>query len=696
MTILSLLLSVPCAAAGEPAAAPSAPADPYLWLEEVNGPRAIAWARERNKETLSELEADPRYKSFYDQALEVLDAKDKVPYVTLRAGTVYNFWQDAANVKGLWREAPLAEYLEKDPAWKTILDVDKLAKAENENWVFKGAACLRPAGDRCIVTLSRGGKDASVLREFDVPSRSFVKGGFELPESKSGLGWLDRDTVLFDDAISSGSLTESGYPRVVRRWTRGTDPLTAPVVYEGKKTDMSAGGWCSFRPEGKHCFVTRQISFYESETFLLEGGALKKLPIPADAAVNEIFRGKALLTLRSDWKLPGRTLKQNSLVSVDLAKAGLPEAEADPRPVFEPGPRVTVEGVSSTEDAVLLTLLDNVKGRILKLTPDGDGWKTGDVAVAPNGDAYVLTTDPYGKRFLYGYQNFLMPDSLVYSEGGRTIKSAPARFDAAGLETAQREAVSADGTRVPYFIVYPKGMKPDGKNPTLLYGYGGFEVSMTPRYLGVAGRLWLSRGGVYALANIRGGGEFGPAWHKAALKENRQKAFDDFIAVAEDLVKTGVTSPAHLGIEGGSNGGLLMGAMFTQRPDLFRTVLCEVPLLDMLRYTKLPPGASWVGEYGDPDDPAMRPVIAKYSPYQNIRAGVKYPDIFFLTSTKDDRVHPGHARKAAAKLLGLGTKVHYYENIDGGHAAAASNPETARRLALEYVLLSRDLMDPTR
>ncbi|MBI4351325.1 MAG: S9 family peptidase [Elusimicrobia bacterium] len=699
-TLILIFLAVQNLSAADktaPAAPPApaaAAADPYLWLEEVNGEKAIAWARARNKETLDELQADPRYQVFYDKTLEVLDDNDRIPHVAMRGDSVYNFWQGADQIKGLWRRAPLAEYLARSPAWEAVLDIDKLSMDESENWVYKGPSCLPPENRLCLLALSRGGKDASVLREFDAVRKEFLKDGFRLEESKSGADWLDADTLLLADALSPESLTASGYPRVVREWKRGTDPKTAPVLFEGKKEDVAAGAWCSFRPEAKHCFITRSISFYESEHYLLSGKELKKLPLPPDAAVSGIFNRRVVFTLRGDWKLQGKTFKQNSLLSVELDKAGLPEEQADPELLFEPGPRATVEGVRFSRQALLLSLLDNVKGKILKLTPGTGGLKTEEVPVPPNGSAYVDTSEEYRDDFLFAYQNFLVPASLFYSgTGEKPVKQNKPKFDASRFETDQREAVSADGTKIPYFIVYPRGMKPDGKNPALLYGYGGFESSMNPFYSGITGRLWLEQGGVYALANIRGGGEFGPAWHKAALRENRQKAFDDFIAVAEDLVKTGVTSPAHLGIEGGSNGGLLMGAMFTQRPDLFRAVLCEVPLLDMLRYTKLPPGASWVGEYGDPDSAELGPVIAKYSPYQNIRPGVKYPDIFFLTSTKDDRVHPGHARKAAARLIGFGNKVYYYENIDGGHSAAANNPETAKRLALEYVLLSKKLKD---
>ncbi|HCC48799.1 MAG TPA: S9 family peptidase [Elusimicrobia bacterium] len=669
--------------------------DPHLWLEEVNGEKALAWARERNKETLAELQADPRYQGFYDTALGILDAKDRIPYAGIYGDLVYNFWRDAEHVKGLWRRAPLAEYLKQDTAWETVLDLDKLSEEEKETWVFSGAVFLQPGNRFCLLRLSRGGKDAVLIREFDTVNKTFVEDGFKLEESKSGVCWLDKDTLLLSDALAPDSLTDSGYSRVVREWKRGTPPRSGPVLYEGLKADMMVYAMCSCRPEGTHSFVVRRPSFFEEEVRLLDGNTTVKMPLPRDADVCGVFDGRIILKLRSDWKLPGKTLSQSSVLAVSIDKAGLTEAEAAPELIFEPGPRVTVNGVSTTKNCVLLSLLDNVKGRLLKLSREGGAWKSEDVPVQANGSASVVSADDFSEDFLFSYQSFLTPESLFYSGApGGAIKQTPPKFDASGLETDQREAVSADGTRIPYFIVYPGGMKPDGNNPVLLYGYGGFEVSLSPGYPPVTGRLWLERGGVYVVANIRGGGEFGAAWHQAALLEKRQNAYDDFIAVAEDLIKTGVTAPSRLAIKGGSNGGLLMGVMLTQRPDLFKAVLCGVPLLDMLRYTKLPPGASWAAEYGDPDSPELGPVIAKYSPYQNIRAGVNYPDIFLETSTKDDRVHPGHARKTAAKLLALGKKVYYYENMDGGHGGAANNKEAALRSALEFVLLSQKLDVP--
>jgi len=691
-TLLFLLMAAQPLTAGDSDV--QAAADPYLWLEETYGDKALNWVMARNEETLTELEADPRYKVFYDKALEANNDKGRIAYVGIQGDQAYNFWRDAEHLKGLWRRAPLAEYLKKEPSWEILLDLDKLSKKEKENWVFRSAVCLPPENRLCIVKLSRGGKDAAVRREFDTRKKAFVKNGFELPEYSGGISWLDENTMLLADAAGPETDTESRYPRIVRKWARGTDPWSAPILLEGEKKDVELGGSCYFWPAGKACLLYRATSTYEGEQFLLSGDSLKKMPLPADAETRGVFGGKLLLTLHSDWKLPGHTFRQNSLVAVAFEKAGLPEEQADPELVFEPGPRMTVSYVNTSKSAVLLSILDNVNGRLLKLKPENGAWKSEELPVPPAGTAYILSSDNFRDNFMFSYKSFLAPEALFYSESpDRAVKRMPAQFDASGLETAQREAVSKDGTKIPYFLVYPKGMKYDGTNPTLLTGYGGFNISQAPYYSPSIGRLWLEQGGVHVVANIRGGGEFGPAWHKAGMLEKRQNAFDDFIAVAEDLVRTGVTSPAHLGIKGGSNGGLLMGVMFTQRPDLFKAVLCEVPLLDMLRYPKLTHGPQWAGEYGDPDSPEFGPVLAKYSPYQNIRAGVKYPDIFFLTSTMDDRVYPGHARKTAAKLMSFGNKVYYYENIDGGHNSETNKRESARTAALEYVLLSRKLKD---
>ncbi|MDD4004164.1 MAG: prolyl oligopeptidase family serine peptidase [Elusimicrobiaceae bacterium] len=687
---LALAIGAPCAFAQSAEDTP----DQYLWLEEIEGSKSLDWVRAQNKTTLAELQNDRHYAPFLKKAEALYNDKNRIPYGSLRNGYVYNFWQDGKNVRGLWRRATLPEYKKNKPAWEILLDFDKLSKKEKENWVFKGSSCLPPENRFCLLSLSRGGKDASVIREFDVEKKEFVKNGFRLEESKSGLSWLDRDTVLFADATTPDSVTKSGYARLVRKWRRGTDPKAAPVLFERDKDTMAVSGFCGIRPEGAYSGVSNAPSFFEEENWLFSGGELKKIPLPADARFYGVFKNLILASLRSDWLIGGRTFKQGSLVSFDRQAVDTGDPAGKIQTILEPGDRMTLSGITTTKDTVLVSILDNVKSRVLKFHRENGQWAGETVPVADNGTAGVTAADDFANGFMFDYANFLTPPSLYYTDGANApqlIKQLPPKFSAKGLKVTQKEAVSKDGTKIPYFLVGPENMKYDGANPTLLYGYGGFEISMEPHYSPVLGNLWLEQGGVYALANIRGGGEFGPKWHKAALLENRQKAFDDFIAIAEDLVKTKVTSPGHLGAQGGSNGGLLMGAMFTQRPDLFKVVLCEVPLLDMLRYTKLLAGDSWKAEYGDPDEPAMRAVISRYSPYQNIRKGVAYPDIFFVTSTKDDRVHPGHARKSAAKLIALGNKVYYYENIDGGHSASANNIERAKRAALEYTLLLKEI-----
>ncbi|MBI4565243.1 MAG: S9 family peptidase [Planctomycetes bacterium] len=658
--------------------------DMYLWLEEIESEKALEWVRAHNEKSLELLTADPQYAEIEAQARAILLAKDRIPAPDLRGGWVVNFWQDADHPRGLWRRARPAEYEKPEPAWETMLDLDALARDEGENWVWKGATTLPPDHDRAMLFLSRGGKDATVVREFDVPSRSFVAGGFALPEAKSRVSWLDRDTLFVGTDFGPGTLTKSGYPRQVRLWKRGTPHLDAPLVFEGAEEDVSVSAFTSFRPEGSFTFVARAKTFFEADMFLrAEDGQLRKLPFPDDASFEGIFQGHLLATLRSEW----RGFPAGALVSVPVDRPDAAEA------VYRPDERSSVTRVSTARQHLVLNVLSNVQGRVVKVRRT-QGWELEPVALPDGGSAGVVSADPFDDRVYVGYESFLVPYTL-YAIGRdvRPVRRLPERFDARRLAVDQFEAQSPDGTRVPYFVIRRDDLAFDGSNPTLLYGYGGFEISMTPAYMAVAGKAWLEKGGVFALANIRGGGEFGPKWHRAALKENRQRAYDDFISVAEDLVRRRVTSPRRLGIMGGSNGGLLVGAAFTQRPYLFHAVVCQVPLLDMLRYHKLLAGHSWMAEYGDPEDPEMAEVIRRYSPYQNVRPRTEYPHVFFVTSTKDDRVHPGHARKMAAKMEAQGHDILYYENIEGGHSAAANLEQRVKRTALEYTYLFRQLVD---
>ena len=672
--------------------------DPYLWLEEVEGERALEWVHARNKECFAELEADARYGKFLSQAEKLLNAKDRIPYGSIRGKYVYNFWQDAEHVRGIMRRTTPESYRLAKPEWETVLDIDALAKAEDENWVYKGTTWLAPDYERCLIKLSRGGTDASVHREFDTLAKRFVEGGFALPEAKSGVTWLDRDTLLVGTDWGEGSLTESGYPRVAKRWKRGTPLAKATTIFEGRHEDI--GIWPRVMDSGEEtiALVDQSLTFFTGAYHVIgPDGEMTRLPLQESADLAGFYAGRLLFTLREAWEVDGQTHAQGALLAINAAvfqaTGKLPTIET----IYTPDERTSIEGVTVSRSGLYVTLLQNVKGRILRFSvnPQSGQWSSKPVPLPENGTVSISAAGPHSETIFINYEDHVTPDRLSEfdAEANKfsTLKSRAARFDAGELEVHQHMAKSADGTAVPYFVIHRKGLKPDGSTPTILYGYGGFEISLKPSYSATIGKLWLERGGAYAVANIRGGGEFGPRWHKAALKTERQRAYDDFIAVGEDLARRGITSPKHLGISGGSNGGLLVGAIFTQRPDLLNAVVCRVPLLDMIRYTKLLAGASWAAEYGDPEDPKMREAILRYSPYQNVFPDKKYPKVFIETSTKDDRVHPGHARKMVARMREQGHEVLYYENTEGGHAAGANLKQHARRYALEYVYFSRQL-----
>lgn len=686
-------------AMSETPAAPPAADDPYLWLEEVHGEKALQWVRERNSVSQKELTARPEYAPIRTQLLEVLNAKDRIPYVTRRGPWLYNFWQDESHKRGLWRRTSLAEYRKPEPAWELLIDLDALAKAENENWVWGGATCYGPEYRRCLVRLSRGGADAKVVREFDAQAKAFVKDGFVLPEAKSSVDWIDENTLFVATDFGPGSMTDSGYPRVIKRWKRGTPLADAVTVFEGQRQDVSASVSHDRTPGYERTLFTRSLDFYRSESFLQQGDRLVKLDIPADASP-AFMRDTLLLTLRSEWKVGDIVFPSGSLLFADAA--GYLKGERKLRALFTPTPTRSLAGYTTTRDHVIVDVLDNVASKLEQWHKRGSDFVFSEIKAPFPGSLGVsalhdelLKDDPLADHYLVTYTDFLTPDSLFLATAGsdrrELLKSRKPQFDARGMRVEQRFAVSKDGTRVPYFVIWPPGAKADGRNPTLLYGYGGFEVSMNPWYSGGIGRSWYQRGGVYVVANIRGGGEYGPAWHQAALKGQRQKSFDDFIAVAEDLIASKITSPRRLGIEGGSNGGLLVGAVFTQRPELFNAVVCQVPLLDMRRYNRLLAGASWMAEYGNPDLPEEWAFISKYSPYHQVRSGAKYPRVLFTTSTRDDRVHPAHARKMVARMLALGHDPLYYENIEGGHGGAADNEQRAHLQALEYSYLWQQL-----
>lgn len=672
--------------------------DPYLWMEEIEGTRALDWAKAQNTRSLAVLQGDPRYADLEAKALAILNAKDRVPGVSFAGdGSLRNFWQDADHVRGLWRKTTLESYRTATPAWATILDIDALAKAENANWVFKGASCLPPEETRCLVALSNGGKDAVTVREFDTTTKSFVPGGFVLPEGKQNYTWLDKDTLLVGREWTPGELTDSGYAYVLKTLKRGQTLDQAVEVYRGQKTDVSVSPFVLRDADGKVVAVMahRGVTFFESEVYLLEGAKPVKLDLPLKSSIQGYVDGQMVVLMEQDW--PAKGFKTGDLISFDLAKLKAAPDKATATLVLRPTARQSVEQVQTTRTKLVVGMLDNVKGAAKVFTHGPSGWAVQTLDLPANSSIGLGSSDDKSERLFVTVTGYLTPTTYWLADAGslklEQVKASPARFDASTHVVEQFEATSSDGVKIPYFVVRPKGVKYDGSAPTLLYAYGGFQVPLTPGYSGVMGKLWLERGGTYVVANIRGGGEFGPAWHEAGLKANRQKVYDDFFAVSQDLIARKITSPRRLGIMGGSNGGLLMGVALTQRPELYNAVVVQVPLFDMIRYSQIGAGASWVGEYGDPAIPSERAVIAKYDPYSNLKAGKKYPEVFIETSTKDDRVHPAHARKAAARLMELGYPVLYYENIDGGHAGAANLAETARRQALEYVYLTRRLMD---
>jgi prolyl oligopeptidase len=672
--------------------------DPYAYMEEAEGAKALDFARAENARSLPQLQNDPRYAGLYGDALRIATAKDRIPGVALaNDGTLRDFWQDAEHVRGVWRSTTLASYRTATPEWKTILDIDALAKAEGKNWVFKGAQCLRPADRYCLVSLSNGGKDAVEVREFDVQAGRFVDGGFHVPEAKSNLSWIDKDTLAIATEWSPGDLTESSYPYVLKTLKRGQPLGAAQEVFRGVKTDVSVGPVVLREPDGTVAafLATRGLDFFNSEVQLITPQGAKKVDLPKKSTIQAYVDGQLVVTLEQDWAQKG--FKEGDLVAFDLAALKANPADLKGTLVLRPSLSQAIDEVSSTRHRLAVVLYDNVKARLMTFRHMGGAWTSAAADLPRDSTISVSSASDADDRMIVAVTSFLTPSSQWLADGAtgkaETLKTTPARFDASKDIVEQLWAVSKDGTRIPYWVVRPKGLKLDGTAPTLLTAYGGFQVSQTPTYASMAGKLWLEKGGVYVLANIRGGGEFGPRWHNAGLKLNRMRVYEDFFAVSQDLIARKITSPKKLGIEGGSNGGLLMGVALTQHPELYNAIVIQVPLFDMIGYTHIGAGASWVGEYGDPAIPAERAVLDSYSPYQLLAPNKPYPRVFLETSTKDDRVHPAHARKAAARLKEYGYDFLYYENVDGGHAASANLNERAMRIALEYTYLAQRLMD---
>ncbi|MCV7282844.1 S9 family peptidase [Mycolicibacterium flavescens] len=656
--------------------------DPYLWLEDITGDDALGWVREHNEPTLDRFGGD-RFEQMRAEALEVLDTDARIPYVRRRGEHLYNFWRDADHPRGVWRRTTLDSYRTERPEWDVLIDVDAIAAAEDENWVWAGAEVLEPDFSLALIELSRGGADATVVREFDMATRQFVDDGFALPEAKSAVTWQDRDTVLVGTDFGPGSLTDSGYPRVVKRWRRGQPIEDAQTLFEGEAGDVSVGCGYDATPGFERLLITRSFDFFNRYRYELRGDDLIEIDVPTDAGIS-VHREWLLIRPRTDWTVGATTYPAGSLLAAkyDEYLAGTAQLHV----VFEPDAHSSLENYAWTQDRLVLVTLVDVISRVAVVTP-GD-WTREEIPTPSNTTAALVDADEYGDEIFLDVSGFDTPSRLLWGRAGgelTEVKRAPSFFDAADLEVSQHFVASADGTMIPYFVVGHRHSSAPG--PTLLSGYGGFEVANTPGYAGVLGRLWLSRGGTYVLANIRGGGEYGPTWHTQAMRENRHLVYEDFAAVARDLVQRGITTVEQLGAQGGSNGGLLMGVMLTRYPELFGALVCSVPLLDMRRFHLLLAGASWMAEYGDPDDPDDWEFISKYSPYQNISAERTYPPILITTSTRDDRVHPGHARKMTAALEQAGHRVHYYENIEGGHAGAADNAQTAFRSALIYEFL---------
>jgi len=666
--------------------------DPYLWLEDIEGEKALEWAEARNSESLAILETLPEYQPLYDKNLAVYDSEESIPYPKIRGNFLYNFWRDANNERGLWRRTSVEEYSKDEPQWETLLDLDVLAKTEDENWVWHGADCLHPEYQRCLISLSLGGADAAVTREFDIPSKGFVDEGFYLPEAKGDASFIDRDTVIVSTDFGEGSMTASGYPRITKLWKRGTPLSEAKTLYEGTTDDIGVFPLLIHTSEKDYPMVIVAPTFFTNTFYLLRDGKLKKLDLPADANLETIFQNQLLIGLKSDWERDGKTWKQGMLVSIDIDE--LLQGEGHISVVAEPDSRSAISGVSRTRDLVLVNRMEDVRNRLDAYSRIDGKWTHRPIDAPSMGSIGVTTTSEDSNFFYFTYTDFLTPTTLYQAEGvskSGEAKSLPSFFDATPYKVEQHFVESSDGTRVPYFLVSAKEIELNGKNPTLIYAYGGFEISMKPAYSATLGMDWLEKGGVYVLANIRGGGEYGPAWHRIAQRENRQYSYDDFFAVAEDVIDKKVSSPRHLGIRGGSGGGLLVGMLFTQRPELFNAVVCQVPLLDMKRFNKLLAGASWVEEYGNPDKPEDWAWLQNYSPYHNLDPDKTYPRVFFTTSTRDDRVHPAHARKMVAKMNAMGKPNLYYENTEGGHGGAANNRQQAKVQALIFTYLINEL-----
>ena len=675
--------------------------DPYIWLEEFSSPRAMAWVESHNAASAKRLEADPRFQQNYSEALEIAGSKDRIPQPQFVHGEIYNFWQDPGHLRGIWRKTSLADYSSAEPHWTTVLDIDALNKAEGKSWVFKGADYLRPDETRCLIRLSDGGEDAVVAREFDLQRNQFVDGGFTLPRGKHRIAWENQDSLLVATDWTPGDVTTSGYPFIVKRLKRAQALTAAVEVFRGTRDDGGYGVTPEVIQDGQGRTLTlieRPLDTFRGEKYVLADRGAERLAVPAKTRVAELVAGRVIFQLDESWTVDGKTFEPGSLVQTELSATKKSPGALKPSLIWAPGPREALNGVTSTRDKLIVGILDNVQSKDYVYTPAGEGWTRKPLPFPANISVSVASSDAKANRAFFGTSGFLSPSALWLAdvEAGtvQTLKTLPPKFDASADVVEQFEATSTDGTKIPYFIVHRKTLPLDGSTPTLMTAYGGFQVSRTPAYSGENGKLWLERGGAFVLANIRGGGEFGPRWHDAGLGVKRQIIYDDFASVARDLFARKITSPRRLGIQGGSNGGLLMGVELTQHPELWQAVVIQVPLLDMIRISKIAAGSSWQGEYGDVNaDPAVKEFWLKTSPYHNLRKGVAYPEPFIFTTTKDDRVGPQHARKFAARMEEMGLPFYYYENTEGGHGAGADLKQAARTTALTMTYLQEKLME---
>jgi prolyl oligopeptidase len=698
---ITLMTAIASTTTPSGAQAPVEQPDKYQWLEDVNGERSLAWVRAENERTAKVLESDPRFAGLQADALKVLESPDRLPVPVFREGEIYNTWQDAQHVIGIVRRTSLNDYLIAQPHWETVIDYDTLAKQDNVKWVQKGLNCLYPGNGLCMVALSAGGEDAVTLREFDLKAAKFVDGGFVLPKSKQSVSWVDKDTLIVERDWGPGSMTKSGYPFVSKLWKRGQRLDQAREIYRGTESDVSAGASTLHDDDGHQLILLyRGINFFERELSYLDDSGARRIALPGKVDINGLFKNHLLVTLNEDWTPTGQTTRfeQGSVLSLNLDELKKDPEHLKPTVLFEPTPTEFAQVVDTTRNHVLLTTLENVQGRAYVYSLDSNGnWIRKKLDVPSNQAVGIVTGNTSDDHFFLSLTGFLTPSSLLLGDAAasslKQAKALPPQFDASGDMVEQLQAVSKDGTKVPYFVVHRKDMKYDGTNPTLLYAYGGFQISLTPSYSATMGKLWLERGGIFVLANIRGGGEFGPAWHEAGLKTNRQRIYDDFAAVGQDIVTRKITTPRRLGIWGGSNGGLLMGVEMTQHPEMWHAVMIDIPLLDMLRFEQIAAGASWVGEYGTVSIPEQRAFLASISPYNQLKPDVTYPEPLIFTTTKDDRVGPVHARKFAARMEEFANPFFYDEIIEGGHGAGADLKEQARTAAIHFTYLSRKLMD---